>query len=147
MAPLRAAGSAECHNFSEISKWSFAPSSTSGYIPRPIHHGFGQDILTPTAWACAHPENHPAAQGYRSFFKAKAPLSKGHIAIKHWPIDVYQALIARRRLEQKIRRRLSDQRLPFFLEHAMSKLWDKTAATSIMRRSGSANDAKVRPST
>jgi hypothetical protein len=117
----------ECHNFSEISKWSYRAFIDGGYIHGLIHHRFAR-IFDRNSLGVRHPKSIRPHKDIRSFFKAKAPVENGHIAIKYWPIDVYK-LYCEETLEQKIGDGYLINDLPFFLEHGHVKLWDKTAAT------------------
>jgi len=117
----------ECHNFSEISKWSYRAFIDGGYIHGLIHHRFAK-IFDRNSLGVRHPKSIRPHKDIRSFFKAKAPVENGHIAIKYWPIDVYK-LYCEETLEQKISDGYLINDLPFFLEHGHVKLWNKTAAT------------------
>jgi hypothetical protein len=117
----------ECHNFSEISKWSYRAFIDGGYIHGLIHHGFAR-LFDRNSLGVRHPKSVRPRKDIRSFFKAKAPVENGHIAIKYWPIDVYK-LYCDETLEQKISDGYLINDLPFFLEHGHVKLWDKTAAS------------------
>jgi hypothetical protein len=117
----------ECHNFSEISKWSYRAFIDGGYIHGLIHHGFAK-IFDRNSLGVRHPKSIRPPKDIRSFFRAKAPVENGHIAIKYWPIDVYK-LYCEETLEQKISDGYLVNDLPFFLEHGHVKLWDKSAAT------------------
>lgn len=117
----------ECHNFSEISKWSYRAFIDGGYIHGLIHHRFAK-LFDRNSLGVRHPKSIRPHKDIRSFFKAKAPVENGHIAIKYWPIDVYK-LYCEETLEQKISDGYLINDLPFFLEHGHVKLWDKTEAT------------------
>jgi len=117
----------ECHNFSEISKWSYRAFIDGGYIHGLIHHRFAK-IFDRNSLGVRHLKSIRPHKDIRSFFKAKAPVENGHIAIKYWPIDVYK-LYCEETLEQKISDGYLINDLPFFLEHGHVKLWNKTAAT------------------
>lgn len=117
----------ECHNFSEISKWSYRAFIDGGYIHGLIHHGFAK-IFDRNSLGVRHPKSIRPHTDIRGFFKAKAPVENGHIAIKYWPIDVYK-LYCEATLEQKISNGYLINDLPFFLEHGHVKLWDKSVAT------------------
>lgn len=117
----------ECHNFSEVSKWSYRAFIDGGYIHGLIHHGFAK-IFDRNSLGVRHPKSIRPHKDIRSFFRAKAPVENGHIAIKYWPIDVYK-LYCEATLEQKISDGYLINDLPFFLEHGHVKLWDKAAAT------------------
>ncbi|MEO9617255.1 MAG: hypothetical protein ABJF89_07280 [Parasphingorhabdus sp.] len=116
----------ECHNFSEVSKWSYRAFIDGGYIHGLIHHGFAK-LFDRNSLGVRHPKSIRPNKDIRSFFKAKAPVENGHIAIKYWPIDVYK-LYCEETLEQKISDGYLINDLPFFLEHGHVKLWDKSAA-------------------
>ena len=117
----------ECHNFSEISKWSYRAFIDGGYIHGLIHPRFAK-LFDRDSLGVRHPKSTRPHKDIRSFFRAKAPVENGHIAIKYWPIDVYK-LHCEETLEQKIRDGYLINDLPFFLEHGHVKLWDKTDAT------------------
>ncbi len=117
----------ECHNFSEVSKWSYRAFIDGGYIHGLIHHRFAK-LFDRNSLGVRHPKSIRPHKDIRSFFKAKAPVENGHIAIKYWPIDVYK-LYCEETLEQKIRDGYLINDLPFFLEHGHVKLWDKSVAT------------------
>jgi hypothetical protein len=117
----------ECHNFSEVSKWSYRAFIDGGYIHGLIHNGFAK-LFDRNSLGVRHPRSIRPHQDIRSFFKARAPIENGHIAIKYWPIDVYR-LYCEETLEQKIDEGYLINDLPFFLEHGHVKLWDKSSAT------------------
>jgi len=117
----------ECHNFAEVSKWSYRAFIDGGYIHGLIHHGFAK-LFDRNSLGVRHPKSIRPHKDIRSFFKAKAPVENGHIAIKYWPIDVYK-LYCEEMLEQKISAGYLINDLPFFLEHGYVKLWDKAVAT------------------
>ncbi|WP_417622462.1 hypothetical protein [Parasphingorhabdus sp.] len=117
----------ECHNFSEISKWSYRAFIDGGYIHGLIHHWFAK-IFDRNSLGVRHPKSIRPHKDIRSFFKARAPIENGHIAIKYWPIDVYK-LYCEETLEQKIADGYLINDLPFFLEHGHVKLWDKGTTT------------------
>ena len=117
----------ECHNFAEASKWSYRAFIDGGYIHGLIHHGFAK-LFDRNSLGVRHPNSIRPHKDIRSFFKAKAPVENGHIAIKYWPIDVYK-LYCEETLEQKISAGYLINDLPFFLEHGHVKLWDKSVAT------------------
>lgn len=116
----------ECHNFSEISKWSYRAFIDGGYIHGLIHHWFAK-LFDRNSLGVRHPKSIRPHGDIRNFFKARAPIENGHIAIKYWPIDVYR-LYCEETLEEKIRAGYLINDLPFFLEHGHVKLWDKSAA-------------------
>ncbi|MEH6791133.1 hypothetical protein [Parasphingorhabdus sp.] len=117
----------ECHNFAEVSKWSYRAFIDGGYIHGLIHRRFAR-IFDRNSLGVRHPKSIRPHSDIRSFFKARAPVENGHIAIKYWPIDVYK-LYCEATLEQKIGEGYLINDLPFFLEHGHVKLWDKSAAT------------------
>ena len=117
----------ECHNFSEVSKWSYRAFIDGGYIHGLIHRWFAK-LFDRNSLGVRHPRSIRPHQDIRSFFKARAPIENGHIAIKYWPIDVYK-LYCEDSLEQKIDEGYLINDLPFFLEHGHVKLWDNAAAT------------------
>jgi len=117
----------ECHNFAEVSKWSYRAFIDGGYIHGLIHRWFAR-IFDRNSLGVRHPKSIRPHKDIRTFFKARAPVENGHIAIKYWPIDVYK-LYCEKTLEQKISDGYLINDLPFFLEHGHVKLWDKTAAT------------------
>lgn len=116
----------ECHNFSEVSKWSYRAFIDGGYIHGLIHHRFAK-LFDRNSLGVRHPKSIRPNTDIRSFFNAKAPVENGHIAIKYWPIDVYK-LYCEETLEQKISDGYLINDLPFFLEHGYVKLWDKSIA-------------------
>ncbi|MGB5484313.1 hypothetical protein [Parasphingorhabdus sp.] len=127
----------ECHNFAEFSKWSYRAFIDGGYIHGLIHHWFAR-VFDRNSLGVRHPKSIRPHADIRSFFKAKAPVENGHIAIKYWPIDVYK-LYCGETLEQKISDGYLINDLPFFLEHGHVKLWDK-ASTTIDRETGTISE-------
>ncbi|WP_373490216.1 hypothetical protein [Parasphingorhabdus sp.] len=117
----------ECHNFSEISKWGYRAFIDGGYIHGLIHHWFAK-LFDRNSLGVRHPKSIRPHGDIRNFFKARAPIENGHIAIKYWPIDVYK-LYCEDTLEQKISDGYLINDLPFFLEHGHVQLWDKSATT------------------
>ena len=117
----------ECHNFAEVSKWSYRAFIDGGYIHGLIHRWFAR-IFDRNSLGVRHPKSIRPHEDIRSFFKARAPIENGHIAIKYWPIDVYK-LYCEDTLEQKIRDGYLINDLPFFCEHGHVRLWDKAGAT------------------
>lgn len=117
----------ECHNFSEITKWGYRAFIDGGYIHGLIHHRFAK-IFDRDSLGVRHPKSIRPSQEMNGFFKARAPIENGHIAIKYWPIDVYKRY-CEATLEQKISEGYLINDLPFFLEHGHVKLWDKSATT------------------
>ena len=116
----------ECHNFSEVSKWSYRAFIDGGYIHGLIHRWFAK-LFDRNSLGVRHPKSIRPHESLRTFFEARAPIENGHIAIKYWPIDVYK-LYCDETLEQKISDGYLINDLPFFLEHGHVKLWDKAVA-------------------
>ncbi len=110
----------------ELNKWSYRAFIDGGYIHGMIHHWLAK-IIDRDSLGVRHPKSIRPKSDIGKFFKAKAPIENGHIAIKYWPIDVYR-LYCEDQLEDKIREGYLVNDLPFFLEHGQVKLWDKAEA-------------------
>ena len=127
----------ECQNLAELSKWSYRAFITGGYLNGMIHPWMAK-LLDRESMPVRHPSCNRPHDDIRHVFKARTAIENGHIAIKYWPVDTYELMFGDD-LEQRIRDGYLLNDLPFFIEHGLVQVWDKSA-TRIDRRTKTLND-------
>ena len=114
----------EAHNTAELSRWSYRQFIDGGYMHGGIRSWLAK-LIDRDSMAVRQPKAMRPQRDLRSFFKAKAPVENGHIAIKYWPIDNFR-LFCGDQLEQRVSDGYLLNDLPFFVDQGLIKLWAKS---------------------